>query len=110
MDLYILSSPSSFAYCKQKLDSVEGLGARLRVNLTVLLSSTQDVTEQDELIVMYRFYYHMEIERYSIIQISKNTTLYLFIHSNYHVPAQFFIVCSTGTLVPMSHPKKLFGV
>ena len=27
--------------------------------------SPQEVTEQDELILMYRFYYHMEMERYS---------------------------------------------
>ena len=57
------------------------------VNLTVVPSSTQDVTEQDELIVMYRFYYHMEIERYSIVQIS---SLYSWFCSFVLIPIFYF--------------------
>ena len=66
--LFYLLHPFLCTVSNQKLDSGEGLGTRLRVNPTVVPSSTQDVTEQDELIVMYRFYYHMEIERYYIVQ------------------------------------------
>ena len=33
--------------------------------LNLWCHSQQEVTEQDELILMYRFYYHMDKERYS---------------------------------------------
>ena len=29
-------------------------------------SSSQEVTESNELILMYRFYYHMTLERYNV--------------------------------------------